>query len=109
MDSKQRPGGLLAGKSAERTIPVDIAFSETPGGFALMLTDDEGHLGGRIAGRARGAERDRDHVVAVARHAGEQGQLIDRAAELALDAPPGQAGFGHGALDDHLQTRGRRP
>ncbi len=36
---------LLAGKSAERTIPVDIAFSETPGGFALMLTDDEGHLG----------------------------------------------------------------
>jgi 23S rRNA 5-hydroxycytidine C2501 synthase len=49
---------LLAQKSAERLIPVDLSFSETPDGFALMLTDDEGHLGHAEVAHAHEAPKD---------------------------------------------------
>ena len=49
---------LLAQKSAERLIPVDLSFSETSVGFALMLTDDEGHLGHAEVAHAHEAPKD---------------------------------------------------
>ena len=49
---------LLAQKSADRLIPVDLSFSETPDGFALMLTDDEGHLGHAEVAHAHEAPKD---------------------------------------------------
>ena len=49
---------LLAHKSAERLIPVDLVFSETPSGFALLLTDDEGHLGHAEVAHAHEAAKD---------------------------------------------------
>jgi putative protease len=36
---------LLEKKSAERLIGVDLRLEETPDGFALTLTDDDGHVG----------------------------------------------------------------
>jgi len=36
---------LLAGKSADRRIAVDLQLDETPTGFALALTDEDGHRG----------------------------------------------------------------
>ena len=49
---------LLAQKSADRLIPVDLSFSETPDGFALMVTDDEGHLGHAEVAHAHEAPKD---------------------------------------------------
>ena len=43
--------------------------------------------------------------LAGAHHLGEQPQLAAGTPALALDAPPGQAGFGHRALDQRVAER----
>jgi len=58
----------------------------------LAAVDEEGDLRGRIAGRARGAERDRDDVIAVAggRHRAREGRRRVEVALLAVALAAGQ-------------------
>jgi putative protease len=49
---------LLEKKSAERLIAVDMAFAATPGGFALTLTDADGHVARATVAQAHEAPKD---------------------------------------------------
>ena len=66
----------------------------------LAAVDEEGHLRGRIAGRARRAERDRDHVVAIARGRHRAHEIRGRI-EIALLA----VALALGRHLDHRETR----
>ena len=75
----------LAKKSAERRIGVDLHFSETPAGFALALTDADGHYAEAELVHDKQPARDAEGVDASLReHLGKLGNTIFTAQGIAV-------------------------
>jgi collagenase-like PrtC family protease len=80
----------LEKKSAERKIRVRMRFGETPAGFALTLTDEDGVSAAASLPHAREAAQNPDRALATIRdHLGKLGNTLFEAEqiELALSAP----------------------
>ena len=68
---------LLERRTADRTIGVWVRFEETPTGFALALTDEDGHVGRAEAVHAKEPARDAARAEAALReHLGKFGGTI---------------------------------
>lgn len=76
----------LEKKSSDRRIGVWAAFTETPQGFALRLTDEDGYVGEAAAALARQPARDGARGLdALREHLGRFGNTIFEALDIALD------------------------
>jgi 23S rRNA 5-hydroxycytidine C2501 synthase len=79
---------LLDRPSAERLIGVELTLQATPTGFALTVTDDEGHSGRAAVEQAH--ERARDaarNTAALREHCGKLGGTLFEARRITLDLP----------------------
>ncbi len=76
----------LEKKSSDRRIGVWAAFAETPQGFALRLTDEDGYVGEAAAAFDRQPARDGARALDALRdHLGRFGNTIFEALDIALD------------------------
>lgn len=77
---------VLEKKSSDRRIGVWAAFAETPDGFALRLTDEDGYLGEAAAPHAKEQARDAAKGEASLReHLGRFGNTIFAATDIQLE------------------------
>lgn len=75
----------LEKKSSDRRIGVWAAFCETPDGFALRLTDEDGHIGEAAAPHAKEASREAARAEASLReHLGRFGNTIFEPLDVSL-------------------------
>ncbi|MBU0751128.1 MAG: U32 family peptidase [Gammaproteobacteria bacterium] len=76
---------LLAKKSAERRIRLWLEFTETPDGFALTLTDEDGIAASAALPHAKEAAKDAERAAATLRdNLGKLGNTLFEAAEVTL-------------------------
>jgi collagenase-like PrtC family protease len=77
---------VLEKKSSDRRIGVWATFAETPDGFALRLTDEDGYLGEASAPFPRQPARDAAHAESALReHLGRFGNTIFSALDIQLE------------------------
>lgn len=76
----------LAKKSAERRIQLRARLAETPDGFSLTLTDEDGHIGSASITLAKEAAQQTDQALAnLQEHLGKLGNTIFYAQDIAVD------------------------